>query len=221
MLYIAILAVITILVVIIAVRSAMLRTEIFNKDNFCAVAAAGGIKNPRPAFSLARSQLAFWTVIIISSFVYIAIDKSTATATAAIAVPAVNLTLLGIVAGTTVVAKVIDNSQKDSQSDSIPQQDYPSKGFLTDIISDEKGISIHRLQNVMWLVVVGGIYIAYVAVHSQLPDNTVITNELLGLMGISAGAYLGLKTTENQAAPISQATTNVGAKDIAPSNSSS
>ncbi len=209
MLYIAILAAITLIVGILSAKSSMLRNEIFSNDNFCAIAAAEGIKKPRPAFSLGRLQLAFWTVIVTSSFLFILIATSTSKAIAQIEVPVVNLTLLGIAAGTTVMAKVIDNSQKDNQSDSISQQDYPSKGFLMDIVSDEKGVSIHRLQNVLWMFIVGGLYIAHVAASSKLPDEHVITNELLGLLGISAGAYLGLKTTENKAAPISPATTNV------------
>jgi hypothetical protein len=179
----------------------MLRNGIFNIANFQQLAISNGIKNPRPAFSLARTQLAFWTVIIVSSFIYVVIVQSTG----GIAVPhidPVNLVLLGIAGGTTAVAKVIDNSQQDDQGNGIPQQDYPSNGFFTDIISDEKGVSIHRLQNVIWTLVVGVIYIVAVFDNNKaLPGQAIITPELLGLMGISAGAYLSLKTMENNNAP--------------------
>jgi hypothetical protein len=187
----------------------MLRTEIFNITNFQQLTLTKGIRHPRPAFSLGRTQLAFWTVIIISSFIYTVYVHSTS----GISVPPidpVNLILLGIAAGTTAVAKVIDSSQQNNQGASIPQQDYPSKGFFMDLISDEKGVSIHRLQNVLWTIIVGFIYISSVYDKKMLPDQSVINNQLLGLMGISASAYLGLKTSENKNAPVSPANVNAG-----------
>ena len=196
-LYLIILLILTILVVILASKSQMLRNQVFNQSNYANIAAANNIEKPKPAFSLSRTQLAFWTVIISSTFIYVVINLSSGTSIVIPELPSVNLVLLGIAAGTTIVAKVIDNSQKDNAGDTISQQDWPSKGFLTDIISDENGISIHRLQNVIWTAIVGIIYIYYVIINSKIPDGTIITNDLLGLMGISAGTYLGLKTTEN------------------------
>ncbi|MDB4901985.1 MAG: hypothetical protein JWQ63_1266 [Mucilaginibacter sp.] len=207
--YFTILLIMTISVVIISKKSAMLRTEIFNIANFQQLILTQGIKNPRPSFSLGRTQLAFWTVIIISSFIYTVYVHSTS----GISVPAidpVNLVLLGIAGGTTAVAKVIDSSQKNNQGDSISQQDYPSEGFFRDLISDEKGVSIHRLQNVIWTIIVGFIYISAVFDKKVLPDQSVINNQLLGLMGVSAGAYLGLKTCENKTAPVSPVNVNAG-----------
>lgn len=203
-LYIIILAAFTVLVWAISEKSGLLRNEIFNAANFSQLANAKGIRNPRPSFSLGRAQLAFWTVIIVSSFINVVIKMSTAGK--GIEIPtldAVNLALLGIASGTTIIAKAIDGSQMDSQGAIIPQQDRPSKGFFTDIISDEKGASIHRLQNVIWTMVVGAIYIWYVSKNNKLPDDKIITVQLLGLMGVSTAAYLGLKNSENNAQPAS------------------
>jgi len=214
--YFIILIVLSAIVIIIAEKSSMLRNEIFNDANFCKVAA--GMKKPenaRPSFSLGRSQLAFWTVIVISSFIYVFLKCSTAQHFDIPNLNDVNLALLGIAAGTTLVSKTIDNSQRDADGDAIPQQDYPSKGFFIDIISDEKGVSIHRLQNVIWTIVVGAIYIGYVANHPQLPDGTIITTQLLALMGISTGAYLGLKINENKNAPTSDDSRSVNANPVA------
>jgi hypothetical protein len=72
---------------------------------------------------------------------------------------------------------------------------------LRDILSDKNGVSIHRLQNVLWTLIVGVIYIQFVATQSSLPDETVLTDNLLMLMGISTGAYVGLKTMENSKDP--------------------
>jgi hypothetical protein len=185
------------MVIVIASKSAMLRSEVFSMENYLIIAEANNIEKPKPAFSLGRSQLAFWTVIISSTFIYVVIYASSGSSIVIPEIPPVNLILLGIAAGTTVVAKVIDNSQKDNGTGTISQQDWPSKGFLTDIISDENGVSIHRLQNVIWIIIVGIIYIYYVIINSKIPDGNIINNDLLGLMGISAGTYLGLKTTEN------------------------
>jgi hypothetical protein len=207
--YFIILFTLSAIVIIVSTKTSMLRNELFNEENFCKIAKAQNIKVPRAAFSLGRSQLAFWTVIIVSSFIDIFLKCSTMRDFDIPVIDSVNLTLLGIAAGTTLVSKVIDNSQKDNQGEAISQQDYPSKDFLTDIISDEKGVSIHRLQNVIWTVVVGAIYIGFVAGHEQLPDEKIITTQLLSLMGISTGAYLGLKLNENKNAPVNDATTNV------------
>lgn len=175
----------------------MLRNEVFSQENYFTIAAANNVAKPKPAFSLSRTQLAFWTVIISSTFIYVVIYASSGSSIVIPEIPPVNLILIGIAAGTTVIGKVIDNSQKDNAGGTISQQDWPSSGFLTDIISDENGISIHRLQNVIWTAIVGVIYIYYVIINSKIPDGTIINNDLLGLMGISAGTYLGLKTTEN------------------------
>lgn len=196
--YYLILSALALVVIVLAAKSSMLRNEVFNQTNFCNIAANTNLSKPKPSFSLGRTQLAFWTVIIISSYIFVYISATPQGFIAPFMDP-VNLTLLGIAAGTTVVSKVIDNSQKDAPNDSVPQQDYPSKGFFIDVISDENGVSVHRLQNVIWTIVVGAIYIAYVAAKSKMPDDTVITSQLLILMGISSGAYLGLKTTENKA----------------------
>ncbi len=205
------------IVVIVSKESSMLRNEIFNDANFCKLAAnMTNAKKARPSFSLGRSQLAFWTVIVISSFIYVFLECSTRQNFVIPALNDVNLALLGIAAGTTLVSKTIDNSQKDTQGDAIPQQDYPSKGFFIDIISDEKGVSVHRLQNVIWTIVVGAIYIGFVATHPQLPDSTIITTQLLAMMGISTGAYLGLKINENKNAPVSEDTVNVNAAPVPP-----
>jgi hypothetical protein len=204
--YVVILMVLLLLVIILSVKTTMLRNVVFDKTSFDAVAKTHKLGSPKAGFSLSRSQLAFWTVIIIGSFVYVVFFYDTS---GGLKIPivfnSVNLTLLGIAAGTTAIGKVIDNSQQRSPTSttSSAQQNQPSKGFFTDIISDENGVSVHRLQNVLWTIIVGAIYITYVSTKSTLPDDNVITPTLLGLMGISSAAYIGGKTTENSS-PVPQ-----------------
>jgi len=190
-LYFLILAIVSIVVMIVATRSCLLRDIVVHHDTFHANANQKDEKAPKAPYSLARTQLAFWTVIIFSSFSYLIFKYH-------FAIPdlnKVNLILLGIALGTTATGKIIDDTQRTNSSDLI--QDHPSEGFLRDILSDQNGVSIHRLQNVLWTLIVGVIYIQFVAVQGSLPDETVLTDNLLILMGISTSAYVGLKTMEN------------------------
>jgi len=193
--YFLILAIVSIIVIIISSKTCLLRDVVVHHDAFHADAAQQNNKDPKAPYSLARTQLAFWTVIIFSSFVYLLFRYH-------FTIPGlnhVNLILLGIALGTTATGKIIDDSQKQNSPNL--NQDYPSEGFLRDILSDKNGVSIHRLQNVLWTLIVGVIYIQFVATQSSLPDETVLTDNLLMLMGISTGAYVGLKTMENSKDP--------------------
>jgi hypothetical protein len=68
-----------------------------------------------------------------------------------------------------------------------------SEGFLTDILSDANGISFHRFQIFAWTVVLSIIFIKEVYENLAMP---VFNTTLLGLLGLSAGTYLGLKIPE-------------------------
>jgi len=70
-----------------------------------------------------------------------------------------------------------------------------NENFLTDILSDENGISFHRFQIVAWSLVLGVIFVHFVWTTLSLPT---FGNTLLGLMGISAGTYLGFKFPEQK-----------------------
>ncbi|MDB5137692.1 MAG: hypothetical protein JWP37_4295, partial [Mucilaginibacter sp.] len=199
--YFIILGVLLIIVITLSLNSDMLRNVVFDVQTMNAIALQKG-KKSKPAFSLAKTQLAFWSVIIIGSYVYVAFFTPGSNGIKFyVNINAVNLTLLGIAAGTTVIGKAIDgNQQTNTTPDKDKQQNQPGTGFFfTDIISDETGVSIHRLQNVIWTAVVGVIYITYVYSNCILPDDKIITNTLMGLMGISSIAYLGVKTKENTA----------------------
>lgn len=202
--YLVLLAVLLLIVAALAIRTSMLRNPVFNRANFDALAAK--LPNPKtakPGFSWSRTQIAFWTVIVMASYVYVLIKCSTSTG---LKVPEMkdnlNLILLGIAGATTIAAKAVDSSQQNNASAATTsQQDIPSKGFLIDILSDENGISVHRLQNVLWTIIIGGIYIAYVNSATLLPNQDIISGTLLGLMGLSSAAYVGVKATENASTP--------------------
>lgn len=68
-------------------------------------------------------------------------------------------------------------------------------GFWTDILCDADGISFHRFQIVAWSLVLGVIFVNVIFTTLSMPT---FGNTLLGLMGISAGTYLGFKFPEQK-----------------------
>ena len=77
----------------------------------------------------------------------------------------------------------------------IQVRDYVSGGFLADLVNDVNGPTIHRWQIVIWTLLLGGVYL--VRVYTNLETPAFGTN-LLALMGISSGVYLGFKIPEKQ-----------------------
>jgi hypothetical protein len=67
--------------------------------------------------------------------------------------------------------------------------------FLNDILSDENGISFHRLQMVAFTIVLGMVFIYSVWANLSMPD---FSPTLLTMQGITAGTYLGFKVPEKQ-----------------------
>jgi hypothetical protein len=70
-----------------------------------------------------------------------------------------------------------------------------SAGFLRDILSDGSGYSFHRFQIFAWTIVLGIIFISSVYNNLTMPE---FSTTLLGLMGLSAGTYIGFKFPEQK-----------------------
>lgn len=70
-----------------------------------------------------------------------------------------------------------------------------SSGFLRDILSDGSGYSFHRFQIFAWTIVLGIIFISSVYNNLTMPE---FSPTLLGLMGLSAGTYIGFKFPEQK-----------------------
>ncbi len=71
----------------------------------------------------------------------------------------------------------------------------PSRGFITDILSDDDGISFHRFQIFTWTIVLIVIFIWSVYNILAMPE---FDATLLGLMGISGGTFIGFKLPDQQ-----------------------
>ena len=68
--------------------------------------------------------------------------------------------------------------------------------FLTDLLSeDNKTVTFHRFQILVWTLVLGVIFVSGVLTRLAMPT---FSPSLLLLMGISSGTYLGFKFAPNQ-----------------------
>jgi len=169
------------------------------------------------SYSYARLQLLWWTFIVLASFIAIAIATGQ--------IPALDtstLILIGIGSATTASARLTDISDQANYNTAVQtaaitataapatlSKDDPSEGFWLDILSDKNGVSIHRLQAVVFNLVFGGWFIYQSVLHLKGVGpatatsliNSIIpvipTNNLI-LLGLSAGTYVALKTTENK-----------------------
>lgn len=182
----------------LAIYSNMLRDEVNDSDTFNLNAekikqrrGLRFIKSTNP-FSLSRTQLGIWTVVISCSYIYLQLCMGNCTDTS---LNTTALVLMGISAGVTAGGVMID--KREIQDGRCRHQNSPSEGFLIDILSDEDGISVHRFQKVIWTSVAIIIYLNKVysiTTGCALPE---LSQTLLWLTGISSAAYLTLKTQEN------------------------
>lgn len=138
-------------------------------------------------YSLSQTQLAFWTILIIGSFIYTLILTD-------IAYSLNNsiLLLLGISLTANGTAIYIDYYKKKDKATLKPKV---SKGFLTDILGDGNTIVVQRVQNAAWTLVLGLYLIYYTISNKTLPT---YPDALLYLTGISSFAYVAAKPTENK-----------------------
>ncbi len=158
-------------------------------------------------YNLGRTQMALWFLLILTSYVVIwLITGNLDTITQSL------LVLMGISAGTALGAAVIDSNKAAASAGSPPAaaagstvappfpeiQPAPpapqaSRGFLTDILSDCGSYSFHRFQIFVWTLVLAVIFVTSVYNNLKMPE---FSATLLGLMGISAGTYIGFKIPE-------------------------
>jgi hypothetical protein len=133
-------------------------------------------------FSLGKTQILTWTVVIVASYIYIYLITG-----AQFPLDSTILILLGTSAATTLAAATVDDDRQSKEGAPVSS---PSRGFLRDLISDANGIAVSRLQFVVWTLVLVGIFVVTVIRTLTMPT---FDASLLTLMGISSGTYVGLK----------------------------
>ncbi len=173
-------------------------------------------------YSWSRVQLAWWTIIVISSFVTILWERGTAPT-----LHASTVILLGISAATTATARVIDVADKEKYR--WTHQDGFGKNFFLDVLSDQNGVSVHRFQTFVFNTVFGMWFIHAVlnnlahndcSIYTQDPQvlamclhdkiNYImppISDNNLILLGLSSATYAAMKMTENKSARQPSSTT--------------
>jgi len=137
------------------------------------------------AFSLARTQMAFWGLLVLVCFVGVAVACGSLEH-----IPEQSLVLMGISAATGLSASVIDKGVTQNRKSA----GSSFKGFFADICRGDQGASFHRVQLLLWTLVLGVYFAWNVAQMISMPE---FPNTLLVLMGISNGTYLGFKIREN------------------------
>jgi hypothetical protein len=178
-----------------------------------------GLEVTERAYSLSRTQAAFWTVLVIYAFLFIWFVTGEYNAT----IPASVVGLMGITLATFGTAaaldatnvqnnkaKVADLKEKLAQNPPEPvkttlekekKQIEPrttvckSEGFWRDIISNADGAGLHRLQFMVWTLALAVVFVVNVWQTLAMPD---FDATLLGLMGITSGTYAILKAPEKK-----------------------
>lgn len=141
-----------------------------------------------PPFNLGKVQMAWWTFIILGSFLVIYCvsgempDISTT-----------SLALLGISGGTAAVNGLIRRDPPPAESTTGPW--LASRGWLTDILSDAHGLSMNRLQQVVISLLMGYFFVRTVYNSVAMP---VWTDNQILLLAVSSATYLGLEWQNNR-----------------------
>jgi len=141
-------------------------------------------------YSLGRSQMAFWGLLVVLAFVGVWLLTDTMER-----IPPQVLILLGISGATGLGSIMIGSTPKAGMESSLAPVPSRQPSFWRDICSGTEGLSIHRLQVVVWTLVLGAVFIRAVAQAISMPE---FSQTLLVLMGISNGTYLGFKVPEAQ-----------------------
>ena len=133
-------------------------------------------KKIRKTYSLALTQMAFWFLLVISSYFFI--WRITGEL-----IPITNsvLGLIGIGSGTALGAAIIDLGKRNAEKEpGTEEKGLPTEGFLFDILTDVNGISLHRFQIFVWTIILGIIFCTKVCTDLTMPD---FSNTLLAIDG--------------------------------------
>ena len=152
----------------------------------------------RRPYSLGRCQMAFWSVLVTAAFVMIWLVTGDYNAI----VSSQSLALLGI-SGTTAIAAASIDLAKTSAAQAAaaklgvsPALAAMHRTLWADLLQDSSGWAFHRLQVLAWTLILGVISLWSAYATLALPN---FDDNLLVLMGLSSGLYLGFKFPEQPA----------------------
>jgi hypothetical protein len=165
--------------IVVGTLIAAFKTSLLRDSPVPSVVAGVTVPAPTPVtFSLAKSQMCFWFLHIVVAFLLIsAVTGTTDTITPTM------LVLMGISSATAAGSVAINQTKPTTRS----------VNFLTDVICDHNGASLHRLQMAAWTLVLSCVFWASVWDKLVMPE---FDATMLTLMGISSGTYFGFKFQE-------------------------
>ncbi|MBP4049607.1 hypothetical protein J9978_08855 [Chromobacterium violaceum] len=142
-----------------------------------------GLAIGQQTFSLARSQLIWWTflVMVISGWLLLTTGN----------LPAPTLELLGLLGIS--VATSGTSALIDAPAGGVPATLQRSRGWLQDVLDDGQGVSIHRYQA---LLANAGIGVAFLYKSVQMQGFYPIDASWLAVLGLSSATYVGMKSRE-------------------------
>jgi hypothetical protein len=143
-------------------------------------------RGPTSPFSLGRVQMAWWLIITIGGFLFIWLLSGQWRGV----VTTGTMALIGISATTGVAARLTDDPPEGDPG-------RKTQNFWLDIVSDGMNPAVHRLQLIAWTILLGGIFAWTVIWTFAFPD---FDSNLLLLVGIVGGTYVGFKFKEPDAA---------------------
>jgi len=145
-------------------------------------------------YSLARVQMAFWLYLITAAFVFIWLVTGDYNG---VLTPQ-SLTLLGISGTTALMAISVDaraGGAAGAGGGAGGAATAASQGFLNDILNENGGVALHRLQIAVWTLILGVVFLFEIYRSFRLPT---FDSNLLILMGISGVTYVGFKFEEKK-----------------------
>ncbi len=157
--------------------------------------ASGKEENIAPterAYSLSRTQIAIWTLLVVYAYLFIWLITGEYNTE----IPRTILAIMGISAGTYVTASAIDkDKEKEEGAGGEGTTVAKTDGIFPDLFSTHGGASLHRVQFGLWSIVLMIVFIVTVYETLAMPQ---FDASLLGMMGISSAAYAGMKVVEKK-----------------------
>jgi hypothetical protein len=143
-------------------------------------------------YSLSRFQIYIWTIWVVIAFAYVAFASCSFPT-----IPENVAILMGINGFTTVLSSAIVDRTKLKASTDPPD-------FYKNIFLDAKGtLDLPRTQMFIWTIVILAVhmYSFWCKCQSGNPSIPEVSGGLLILMGVSNGAYLGVKHVDEKNKP--------------------
>jgi hypothetical protein len=161
----------------------------------------GPVRNGKHVFSLSRCQLAWWFFIILAAWIFLLVttaSRDTLNQTALIVAGIGSATALSgalagkvkeSVTGASLADRVVDVGQRPGAFQRGPG------AWLFDVLSDDMTVGFHRFQLLVWNVILGVVFMFETWSDFTMPE---FNTTLLGLLGLSAATFVGMKMTPNQ-----------------------